>query len=60
MSFLHAQRAKIEALKSVRQDKHRQGSGKEAETGRNKPAILPVDLSTVIGSATSDFDMNKQ
>jgi hypothetical protein len=51
---------KSKRCKSVRQDKHRQGSGKEAETGRNKPAILPVDLSTVIGSAPSDFDMNKQ
>jgi hypothetical protein len=42
MSFLHAQRPLIGALKSVRQDKHGAGTGKEAQTGRNKTAILPV------------------
>jgi hypothetical protein len=42
MCFLHARRSQIGAPKSVHRDKHGEGSGKEAETGRNKPAILPV------------------
>jgi hypothetical protein len=50
MSFLHAQRPLIGALKSVSRDKHGHGTGKEAETGRNKPAILPVALSTAFQS----------
>jgi len=37
MSFLHARRSPIGALKSVREDKHGQGTGEEAETGGNKP-----------------------
>jgi hypothetical protein len=59
MSFLHHQRSPIEALKSVSRDKHGQSTGKEAETGRNKPAILPVALSTAFGGPRSDFVMNK-
>jgi hypothetical protein len=41
MSFLHAQRSLIGALKSVIRDKHGQGTGKEAETGGNKRAVDP-------------------
>ena len=59
MSFLHHQRSPIGALKSVRGDKHGSGTGKEAETGRNKPAILPVALSTAIGGSAPDFISNK-
>jgi len=41
MSFLHARRYPIGALKSVRGDKHGRGTGKEAETGGNKRAVDP-------------------
>jgi hypothetical protein len=41
MCFLHARRSTIGALKSVREDKHGQGTGKEAETGGNKRAVDP-------------------
>jgi hypothetical protein len=41
MSFLLARRSPIGALKSVRGDKHGQGTGKEAETGGNKSAVDP-------------------
>jgi hypothetical protein len=59
MSFLHDRRSPIGALKSVREDKHGPGTGKEAETGRNKPAILPVALSTAIEGPALDFILNK-
>ena len=39
--FLHARRRPIGALKSIREDKHGLGTGKEAETGGNKRAVHP-------------------
>jgi hypothetical protein len=64
MSFLHPRHPVIGALKSVRGDKHGQGTGREAETGRNKPAILPVPqpvrLSTGFGRRPSEFILNKR
>jgi hypothetical protein len=59
MCFLPVRRSPIGALKSVREDKHGHGTGKEAETGRNKPAILPVALSTAFEDAPPDFILNK-
>jgi hypothetical protein len=68
MSFLHPRHPVIGALKSVRGDKHGQGTGREAETGRNKPAILPVPLpvplpvrlSTGFGRRPSEFILNRR
>jgi hypothetical protein len=60
MSFLHPRHPLIGALKSVRGDKHGQGTGREAETGRNKPAILPVRLSTGFGRRPSEFILNRR
>jgi len=41
MCFLRDRRPTIGALKSVRADKHGQGTGEEAETGGNKRAVDP-------------------
>jgi hypothetical protein len=64
MSFLHPRRRVIVALKSVRGDKHGQGTGREAETGRNKLAILPVPqpvrLPTGFGRVPSNFVLNRR
>jgi hypothetical protein len=46
MSILHARRSPIGALKSVREDKHGQGTGEEAETGGNKRGNYSGLLST--------------
>jgi hypothetical protein len=55
MSFLRDRRPTIGALKSVRADKHGQGTGKEAETGRNKPGNYSGFLSTAFGGFGADF-----
>ena len=54
MSFLHARRSPIGALKSVRGDKHGRGTGKEAETGGNKRAVDPGLLRSNAASCLSN------